>query len=358
MLTLSSRKRLYIVLTIVVIIIILLILPIRINDKLHLQGKVLPVKEWIIYKGTDGRLTSVLTDNKTGVNENYSVALFDRGDAIRFSINPDIHSGRKILINDTIGVVSSNEIERQIALLKGQIAVSKAELSVNLTGEKEAMITEEQKRLAFAVKQSEEQQKILARLKTLYEKGLASAEEYEIAKGTADLYDINIDISKARIETLSTGEKNEQVEFIKQSIRAFEKELEVLGNRTDAFTLLSPISGSVTRKTGSDTLLIIADDSEFILLYPVKVQERKYIATGQKVEVFLNNKHLALDVEIISIENKAHLMLDGTQVVIVTSYVNGYSNELIPGLMVDCYVNHGQSSPVEYLKRIWERLVN
>jgi hypothetical protein len=38
-------------------------------------------------------------------------------------------------------------------------------------------------------------------LKLLYDKGLASQEEYEIAKGTYDLYLINsLDISKAQIK--------------------------------------------------------------------------------------------------------------------------------------------------------------
>ncbi len=127
----------------------------------------------------------------------------------------DSSLGHILNINDTIAVVYSNEIERQIENLKGQIISAKASLSLNLSGEKQAIIEQENKVLEYAIKQADEQKKILDRMKIMFDKGLVSLEEYEIVKGNYDLNNINIAISKARLLTVETGAKQEQIEFIK-----------------------------------------------------------------------------------------------------------------------------------------------
>ena len=165
---------------------------------------------------------------------------------------------------------------------KERLVAAKASLSLNLTGEKEAVIEQEIKNLDYAIKQADEQKKILDRFSALFEKGLASQEEYEIAKGTYDLYLINISISKARLKTVETGAKQEQIEFLKTQINSMQNELAILQKRFTGFTVTAPINGVVSRKTNSDTLMVISDISEFVLLCPVKVKDKKYIQTSAK----------------------------------------------------------------------------
>lgn len=357
MLTLTSRKSLIIGTIVLILIILILVLPIKIDYKIKVQGKLLPAKEWIIYKGTDGRLTSLLTDYKTGINQSYNVTLFDRGDAMKFAFSPQLHSGASIELKDTIAMVYSNEIERQIENLKGQIISAKASLSLNLTGEKESIINQEKNNLAYAIKQSEEQKKILDRISALYEKELASKEEYEIAKGTDDLNEINISISRSRLQSVETGSKQEQVGLIKSQITALEKELAILKKRFDSFLLLSPITGIVNRKTNSDTLLVILDTTEFVLITPIKIQDKKFITSTQQVEIYFEKKKQNVNCSIIELDNKAQL-LNGFQVITATSYIDGKTENLIPGLLVECYINTGGLTPLQYVERIWQRLVN
>ena len=194
---------------------------------------------------------------------------------MQFEFNSSLSSGASIDKNDTVAIIYSNENERQIENLKGEIDAAKASLSLNLTGEKEAVIDQEIKNLDYAVKQADEQKKVLDRFKVLYEKGLVSQEEYEISKGTYDLYLINIAISKARLKTVETGAKQEQIEFLKTQINSMENELAILQKRFKGFTVTAPINGVVSRKTNSDTLMVISDISEYVLLCPVKVKDKK-----------------------------------------------------------------------------------
>ncbi|QQS35387.1 MAG: hypothetical protein IPM56_14205 [Ignavibacteriales bacterium] len=357
MLTLRSNKTLIISSVIIILILLIFILPFKFSYKIHLQGKVLPVKEWTIYKGTDARVTTVLTDNLTGINESYSVTQFDRGDAVQFNFTPGIKAGAYLNAGDTVASVYSNEIDRQIVNLKGQVASTRASLSINLSGEKQALIEQETERLNFAIRQAEEHKKILSRLKSLYERGLVSQEEYEIAQGTAELNEINIKISRATLESVETGSKPELINYFNAQVSALEKELSVLEKRFKGFTLLSPINGTIGRHTNNDTLLVLNDISSFTIIIPVNILEKKYLNLPLPFDVYLNSNKLELSGELLSIDNKVRL-LNGAQIVIGTSKIEGDLNQLLPGLMVDCYVNLGSFSAYEYVKIVWERLVN
>ncbi|MBK7228574.1 MAG: hypothetical protein IPH97_06875 [Ignavibacteriales bacterium] len=355
MLTLNSHKKIIIWVAVITIIILSLILPINIKYNIYVKGKLLPNKEWIIYKGTDGRLTSLITNYRTGMNQSYDVTLFDRGDAMRFSFNQKLHSGSRLFVNDTVAIVYSNEIERQIENLKGEIIAAKASLSLNLTGEKEAIIEQENKTLDYSIKQSEEQKKILDRVKTLYDKGLASLEEYEIAKGTYELNVINSSISKARLQSVQTGAKKEQVSLIRSQIISLENELAILQKRFKGFTVTSPIGGVLSRKTNSDTLMSLYDNSEFVLLCPVKVSDIEFISDTARVKIKLNDKTVYAR---IYEKTNAVKIVNGIQIVTISADVDKAVNDLTPYLMADCYVDAGELSPVEYLVRIWQRMVN
>ena len=357
MLTLTSRKLLIIWIVIISIIVLLLILPIKLNYTLHVKGKILPNKEWIIYKGTDGRLTSLLTNYKTGINQSYDVTLFDRGDAMKFTFNSALHSGSWIKSNDTIAVVYSNEIERQIENLKGQIASAKASLMMNETGEKESIVNQEKKNLDYAIRQAEEQKKVLDRTEALYNKGLVSQEEYEIVKGSYDLYEINISISKARLDAVETGVKKEQIGLIKSQIIFLEKELVVMQRRFKGFTVTSPINGIVSRKTNSDTLMVISDVSNHILLCPVKVNDKKFISDSALVEVIAIGRSQNITAHVYEIDNNVKIV-NGLQVVMVTSEIDESNKDINPSIIVDCYIHTGSLTPLQFLFRLWNRMVN
>lgn len=355
MLTLNSNKKIFIWGGLILIILLFLILPIEIKYNIYVKGKLLPVKEWMIYKGTDGRLTSLITNYRTGINESYDVTLFDRGDAMKFSFNQNLFSGARLQSNDTVAVVYSNEIERQIEDLKGEILSAKASLTLNITGEKDAIIEQENKTLDYSIKQAEEQKKILDRVKILFEKGLASQEEYEIAKGTYELYVINSSISKARLQSVQTGAKREQVGLIKSQISALENELAILQKRFNGFTITSPIDGIVNRKTNSDTLMIIADDSKYVLLCPIKVQDSKFISNTASIEIKTDDESVLAKVYE---KDKNVKIVNGIQVVTLSADVYKNDIELSPDMIVDCYIDAGDLSPMEYIVRIWQRMVN
>ena len=357
MLSLKSNKPLIILMVVAVLILLLFLLPFRFAYKIHGQGKVLPNKEWTVYRGTDATITTVLTDHLTGINKSYSVSQFERGDVVQFTFAPNVQAGVFINEGDTIGSVYSNETDRQIINLKSEIVLTRASLSINLSGEKESLIRQEKERLDYAIKQAEEQRKILSRLKALFERGLVAQEEYEIAQGTAELNDINVAISRATLESVETGAKPELIKFFNAQVSSLEKELSVLEKRYNGLTLISPISGTIDRQTNNDTLLVLNDVSDFVIIIPVNILEKRYINLPVSVDVYLNNKKQSINAELVSIDNKVRL-LNGVQVIVGSVRLDGNLETFMPGMMVECYINLGSFSVYEYLNIVWERLVN
>ena len=225
-------------------IIFLFILPINLPYSIKVPGKVLPQKEWVLSKTDNGMIVTQLINNKTGISEDYFVTQFERGDAVQLKLNSK-KNNFSVSKNDTIGIIHSNEINRELVKLQGTLAETKASLELNLTGNKKSIINAAKEKLAFSKEKSKEQKKILARLKAMFRKNLISKEEYEIAQNESNLNDINISIAQAQLEAVKTGEKPEQVQFINSKILSIENEISVLEKRLNNFVIISPIKSNV-----------------------------------------------------------------------------------------------------------------
>jgi hypothetical protein len=113
----------------------------------------------------------------------------------------------------------------------------------------------------------------------------------------------------------------------------------------------------VNRKTNSDTLLTISDVSEFILINPVKVNDKKFISDSAVIDIYAVGKKQNVNTYVINIDYNVKIV-NGIQVITVTSVVNGKGTDIIPNLIVDCYIHTGKLSPIDYLVRVWQRIVN
>jgi len=346
-------KPLFVILPLIVAAVIVFLIPVEFPYTITTTGKILPLKSWIVSKGNSGQLITFIHDRKKGIIDNYSVKEFERGDDIKLSLNPDFRIGWVVDEKDTIGFIYSNEIEVQIAFLESRLALARSSLEFNMTGEKESIIKEAEENLNFAVTQAEEQKKILDRQKALYEKNLISLEEYELASGQAKLNDIAVDIAQARLESVSTGAKNEQIELIKSEIKSLHEQIGVLRKRYHSHYLVSPLQGVVTNLASGDTLFSISDNRDYVVMIPVRVSESQYVSDNAGIEIRLPDASEDLKGEIIFTDN-AVLALLNEQVMVFIGSVE--TNEpLAYGLMVECKIDCGSISIYEHLKRLMSR---
>jgi len=336
---------------IVILIIILFILPLEIPYSFKVPGQVLAAEEYMIIKGRDGQLITLLRNNKTGMSKSYSAAEFERGDNARFVMNPGITLGSLVSVNDTIGSIISNELEVRLTQLKGQLNVARALLNQNLSGQKEPLIKEAKDNLDYALRRVELDRKMYERQKQLFEKEFISEEEFDIIKNTLELDEIAVEIAKAQLETVTTGEKKEQIDWIRSQVAALEKEIIVLEKKSASFNLTAPLNGYVRWIPEGDTLLVISDTSEYVIKLAVPLDKHNYISPNANVIISQSRQNVNANAEIV-IVNQSVEYLFSRPVLFASAFVTGEQYNLIPGLRVECKVECGKLKLSEHIKRI------
>jgi len=343
----QKNSKIYIVL-IIILLFVFFLLPIQLSTSISSKGKLLPLQTWTLAKGTDGRLITSLTDNSTGINNEFSVTQFERGDAVQFKLNLDIISQSEIDKGDTIGYVISNEIEKDIEKLKGELETARASLSIQVSSEKESVIEAEKNKLTFAEKKLEEQTKVYERKKKLFKRDLISLQEFESDEARYELAKININIAKERLRTVQSGAKEEEINFAASQINALENEITVLRKRFESNNIISPITGTINRTFSSDTLLTINDLSKNVVIIPVEWADSRKIEVGREVTVSSNDVDEKIYGKILDIDNTVTTM-NSLQYVLVTVLSDSNVTQLKPGLFVDCKINCGEDTPLNIL---------
>ncbi len=332
---------------------LLFAVPIKIPFSIKTSGKLLPSQEWIVYRGTNGQLMTSLTDYESGINNNYSSNQFDRGDAVRLIIKPEIRAGNNVSAQDTVGYLESDILHAEFIKLKGDLDESRIALKLNLTGEKESIIAESEEKLSYSKKKSLEQIKILARLEKLFERDLISEEEYEIEKGKSELYKIEISIAEAQLEAVRKGAKEEQIDLIKTKINSLENQISNLKARISKFVLISPITGMIPRISEGDTILTVVDTTKYLVFMPVRWKERSYCTLNSLVNLTVPNGNGNLEARIINIGKEIN-SLNGEQVFIVLAEMIQSDKNLLPGLIVDCSIQSDPLNPIDYIGRVFK----
>lgn len=319
-----------------VVVASLFFLPIQYPYKIDGLAKIVPVREWRLIKGTDGRLLASLHNHERGMTEAYAVSQFERGDAVNFAIRSALQAGQQIAAGDTVGRIYSNEIERQLAQLNGELEVATAALAVTTEGEKASVVQEAEQRLAFARREQAEQQKIAERLERLYQQGLTSRELYEIEAGRLKLMEINIAIAEAQLQSAHTGAKREEIRLARSQIEALRREIAAVERRSAQYVFTSPIDGKIARLFSDDTLLTIYDTTAYIVFMPIEWQNYQYLAPLQEVNLQFSGADSQQSGRLLTFDRSVH-NLNGRQVVFAALRIDN-RQRLLSGMLQKCVI--------------------
>lgn len=331
--------------------VVLVVLPVQVPHSFNVPGKVLPAQEWTLLRDASGALGAVLRDHSRGTVESYSASQFVRGDAVRVTFDSRLVPAVSISAGDTIASIYSNETERQISQLSGQLDAMLSMLQFYSTGEKEAIIQEAQAQVNRARELVKQQQVTVDRLRILRSNNHASEQELHLAETQLGVYKSELEIALAELSVVQTGAKPEQLNLTRTEADALRAEIAKLQDRLNMYTLTSPISGMAVRSFGPDTLLTIKSNTEFVVVMPVPWSRYEIVERGQGVAVEMPKRGGRLESTISQFGDAVHTV-NGQPVVMATAFVTDPSQSLIPGAIVSCSIETGKVSLLEYLRRV------
>lgn len=311
-------------------------------------AQVYPHSKWILSKGTAGQINSSLVDFTHGFTSSYQTTQFDRGEDISFLFDKSLNNKHSIEAGDTIIRIKSSQIQERIILAQGELAVAKANLLAQSTGDKTELIDEAKSTLEFSQTKVVQKKSLFDRTDQLFKKGLISQEEYDTQKWELKLLEIEVEINKAKLEALKTGVKLEQVQIITSQIEALNSQLKFLFERAGRLYILSPISGIVSQSFSPDTLLTVLKMDEVMLNIPVKLSDVNSFKRESNSKIELGQNRESIIGKTISISNEVQI-LDGNQVVFARMLIKNPDEKYLSGMVVPCRVTLDKISLKDYL---------
>jgi hypothetical protein len=344
----NSKTHLYFLLTLGLFLILAVLSFIKIPFSIKVPGQVLPVKEWLLTKSTAGNLIQTLINHQFNIIEDYSVMQIERGDFIHFQLHEKKYLDRKIGRGDTIGIFSSSELKRELARLKGELAVERSLLAYYLTGEKPSVVEEAKKQLEYASKNVEEQEKIYRRQNDLFNKGLISEQEFELAQSALELFRVEMGRARAQLAVVSSGAKESQIQYSQNRVQALQDEINTLNNRFQHFTIIAPISGKLVGTKLTDTILVALDTSSYVVKMAIKLQDLPEVYQGSTVEIRPSNSDVTEKSKLYNLGTAVN-MINGRQVVYGLALIDSLKNPINLGNLVECKIIGNRISVLNYL---------
>lgn len=328
----------------------ILALPVQVPYSVSGDGIVLPAHEWLLVRDQDGSIGTLLRDNVLASVRSADMHRFERGDAVSFRIDPSIGLRSPVEAGDTILRIRSNETERRLAALAGQLAAAESAVSVYASGEKDAVVAGAQRNLDRFVEEAELARKEVDRLRRLSDSRLVSEQDLETAESRLSVLETEAAIARAELDAVQTGAKEEQLDLARSEADARRRELATVSERIELLTIRTPISGVAVRSFGADTLLTIRDTSAVVVAVPIPWKEAGILRRGQTARIDLQGVSLTLQGRIVGFDETVR-RLRSEQVVVATILIDAPPRETIVGAIARCEIEADPVRLFEYARR-------
>lgn len=304
---LPKKYKTWLIFSIILIAIILVSTQVTVTYAVKGKGMFMSAAEFTLIRTLEGNLVSTRRDNIHNTTSNYDVTEFQRGDVVEFRLNTDLVKRRYVNKGDTLGFISSNEEQRNLIQLKGQLEVLRAQLEFHTTGQKPEDVLLALEQWDLAKQELETQRKLMARTETLIKDGVISDQEYEIEENRLMVKELEEKIAKANYLSVTTGEKPEQEKLILAQIEALSWQISQIENRLNYFTITAPFSGKLhfPRTPDSETIVTISDTVNTVGVIPVLLSDYEYVS--RETEAWVSEqkgKVVTIDDDIQFVDNR------------------------------------------------------
>jgi hypothetical protein len=344
-------RKILVIITAVTLIVLLLIAChyIKVPYTIKSRALFMPASEFNLVRTADGNLISSFKDNVRGVVKSYGVTEFQRGDVVQFLLNPKISNQKYVNAGDTIGWIVSNEEQRNLIQLKGELNIMKAELEFFTTGQKPEDIQTAKEQWELAKEQLDIQKKLLKRSTTLFGDSVIPQQEYDIELNKLKVKEIEVGIAEARYLSITTGEKKEQGRLVSARISNLESQIKQVSERLAYFTFTTPMSGMILLQRENEigeNVIAIGDTAHWVGVIPVQLKEREFIKLSDTIT------YKKFKGQIVGIDNSVKV-LDRKQAFYVTG-LWPFEENILPGTMAEVDIKCPKVTIKDYFLRIFK----
>jgi hypothetical protein len=318
---------------------------------IDVTAKIYPAQKWVLLKDTDGSLISTLYNYKAGSLSNVRSYKLGNGDVAHVELKPAITKDVYFHSGDTVAFLHSALIDERIAIVNSQLEELQAFLKVDETGGKVSEIAQAREQMRFVEQQLELETENYARALALYQQNVIAQAEYSLQEARFVQAKTQVEIAKRYLETANSGVKPEQIKYTKSRIQTAIKELEALKKQKGSYTIIAPINGKANFNVTLEEVLAIEDTSQYILHFPIRLQDKKFISSFSKLSISYTFGAEAMVGSLVDLSDRVEYMA-GEQLVFAKAILDKKSPEVASGMFLSCKIECDRVNLFEYIFRV------
>ncbi len=314
-----------------ILILAALLLLIQKGNTIQAPCLLLPESEWILSHESPGEVYSRLICNSPPQVQEFKLLLAERSDLIDFSLVDKIERDKPVNKGAVIGFAISIENHFRVAELQTKLDLEESRLHVISTGEKSPIQEEYQKTYEYAVAESEAYNQIYERNQKLFAQNLISTEVWQTCELQKRLLDIKVSLAKARLLTVQSGLKTEEVNMVKNNIAHLIDQLSWLQKKIEAEKIQSPLDGHFADTAVPGVICKVVDYKTIVLHIPVSLSVVNNIDIGNDIQVeVLLKSPVQKHTKVVSIGSETQL-IGNRGMILVTGRIDNQDLSIRPG---------------------------
>lgn len=308
------RLAIYIILIIILSVVIFFIpFPHRVSGEVTVN----PIAEFSLLLNDFGLLEKKFRRGGAEAEMKSSYIQMASQELASLDLIPHVNDGQKISVGDTLAILVSNQVTREIESEQSTLRKLKNDLALLQSPPKKEEIDEAISEVNAAQTTYDQKLRDEIRAKELSSRGLIAENILESTLSETQLAKAALANKRARLKLLNSPPKPEEEAVIQSEIEKQEAKLQFLKNQEDAQSIISTISGTVVINQKEEEFLSIIDNQKVEVLVPISDFDIDLITVGQnvklKVRSYTNHvftgKVVHIPQDAVEIKGKAYFMV-------------------------------------------------
>jgi hypothetical protein len=276
---------------------------------------------------------------------------FAREDFVSYESEPDVCGGKTVQEGQIVGRIRSVDNESLLRETIAQVDEAAATLALLRAGSKAEILEHARWMAVRAYKNSSAVTAELDRKERLFEHGLVSLEELELARSMCELAQVDVRIAEAELSVAEAGEQQEAQQAALHVLESLRSRAEGLREKVSWLEIRAPFTGVVTARTDTSEVLSILKTDSMAVEVPVRETDIHLVKVGQEFMMrveSLPSERFHGDIRAIGYSARR---IAGEDRIIVTGLVENTDSSLRHGVSGLVEIKCGQYPLLEYMSR-------
>jgi hypothetical protein len=276
------RLAIYLALLAVVLVVVIAIpMPQRVSGDITVR----PIAEFTVVLNEYGLLEETTRFGGEVPESKANILQLASTDMATLQVLPLVSDGQKVVIGDTIALVSSNQITREIETGRAELSRLQGELALLKASPKAEEVREAEAHIRTARLEMDQLERDRDRIRSLVNSNAEAAVLLETTQSQLDVAAAELATRQSALDLLKAPPRPEEVEVVRRQIEKQEAQLAYLMEQEAASRIVSPIFGTARLSHDNQTLVSIANQNPVELLVPVSDFDITLVSVGQEVQV-------------------------------------------------------------------------